>query len=39
MEFLKVMDIVSADLAGARRIEVDELAESVQYRVLDRSLC
>ena len=27
-----------ADLAGARRIEVDHLAESVQYRALDRSL-
>jgi len=27
-----------ADLAGARRIEADHLAESVQYRALDRSL-
>ena len=27
-----------ADLTGARKIEVDHLAEAVQYRALDRSL-
>jgi magnesium chelatase family protein len=34
---LKVARTV-ADLTGARRIQVDHLAEAVQYRALDRSL-